>query len=418
VKLYSFKTALLYAFAIYSYGCAGEDQAIQPQASFVATHGTHIIDEHGDPLFFSGINLGNWLLWEGYLMMGDYEYRPHTQFLNELEQAFGSKSQALEFEHQWRANYVTEQTIADLKDLGFNSVRVPFSYTLFWQNNTLVNDGFTYLDRLIEWCKIYNIYILLDMHAAPGYQNPGDHSDNLNSNASHPRASVTFWDDQSNIQIASLVWQHIATRYANEPQIWGYDLLNEPVPQHGREYELLPSYISIRNAIREVDQNHIIIAEGSWWGSDLQKLDWTNTQTQNATGVTEAWDDNLVYEIHHYGPVADTVNRDDYTNNMGIPLIIGEYGETDNKNLAAITNWAKQDTSGYFPWSFKKMSHGKTLWTIPANDAYNQFKSVINNGDTPSITLYEDMISFATTNIKNGHSSIIWHQDFYDGVKP
>ena len=244
-------------------------------ADFVSTDGTKIIDEQGNELFLSGINLGNWLVWEGYLMMGDFNYRTHTQFFNELSSALGSSDRAAEFEYQWRLNYVDEQAIADLKALGFNSVRVPFNYNLFWWNNQLRDNGFEYFDRVIEWCRKYDMYVLLDMHGAPGYQNPGDHADNVNSNASQPRDSVTFWDG-NNVQVAATIWRHIANRYKDEPVVWGYDLINEPVPQDGREYELLPSLITLRNAIREVDNNHIIVAEGSWWGSDLSKIDWTN----------------------------------------------------------------------------------------------------------------------------------------------
>lgn len=386
-------------------------------ANFVSTQGNKIVDEQGNELFLSGINLGNWLVWEGYLMMGDFNYRTHTQFFNELTGALGSSDKAAEFEYQWRLNYVDEQAIADLKGLGFNSVRVPFNYNLFWWNNQLRDNGFEYFDRLIEWCRKYDMYVLLDMHGAPGYQNPGDHADNVNSNASQPRDSVTFWDG-NNVQIAATIWRHIANRYKDEPVVWGYDLINEPVPQDGREYELLPSFIAMRNAIREVDNNHIIVAEGSWWGSDLSKIDWSNGDTQARTGINYKWDDKLVYQIHHYGPVADTQGRENITNNLNIPLIIGEYGETDNGNLLAITNWAKQNLAGYFPWSFKKMSHDRTLWTIPTNNAYEQVKAYINNGGTPPVHLYDAMIAFAQNNVRNGHASHTWHQDFYDGVKP
>ncbi|AYA66704.1 hypothetical protein DS731_20270 [Alteromonas sp. RKMC-009] len=386
-------------------------------ANFVSTQGNKIVDEQGNELFLSGINLGNWLVWEGYLMMGDFNYRTHTQFFNELAGALGSSDKAAEFEYQWRLNYVDEQAIADLKGLGFNSVRVPFNYNLFWWNNQLRDNGFEYFDRLIEWCRKYDMYVLLDMHGAPGYQNPGDHADNVNSNASQPRDSVTFWDG-NNVQIAATIWRHIANRYKDEPVVWGYDLINEPVPQDGREYELLPSFIAMRNAIREVDNNHIIVAEGSWWGSDLSKIDWSNGDTQARTGINYKWDDKLVYQIHHYGPVADTQGRENITNNLNIPLIIGEYGETDNGNLLAITNWAKQNLAGYFPWSFKKMSHDRTLWTIPTNNAYEQVKAYINNGGTPPVHLYDAMIAFAQNNVRNGHASHTWHQDFYDGVKP
>ncbi|MCU4675891.1 cellulase family glycosylhydrolase [Catenovulum sp. 2E275] len=386
-------------------------------AGFVSTNGTKILDENGDELFLSGINLGNWLVWEGYLMMGDFNYRTHTQFFNQLAQAFGSTDKAAEFEYQWRLNYVDAQAIADLKALGFNSVRVPFNYNLFWWNGQLRDNGFEYFDRVIEWCRANNMYVLLDMHGAPGYQNPGDHSDNVNSNASQPRDTVTFWDG-NNVQIAAQIWRHIANRYKNEPVVWGYELINEPVLQDGREYELLPSYITMKNAIREVDNNHIIVVEGSWWGSDLSKIDWSNPTTQAQTGISSKWDDKLVYQIHHYGPVADTMGRENITNHLNIPLIIGEYGETDPANLLAITNWAKANLAGYYPWSFKKMSHDRTLWTIPTNAAYEQVKTFINQGGTPPVHLYDAMINFAQTNIKNGHSSHTWHQDFYDGVKP
>ena len=391
--------------------------AQQAYAGFVSTSGNKIVDENGDELFLSGINLGNWLVWEGYLMMGDFNYRTHTQFFNELSSALGSSDRAAEFEYQWRLNYVDEKAIADLKGLGFNSVRVPFNYNLFWWNNQLRDNGFEYFDRVIEWCRKYDMYVLLDMHGAPGYQNPGDHADNVNSNSSQPRDSVTFWDG-NNVQIAATIWRHIANRYKDEPVVWGYDLINEPVPQDGREYELLPSFVTMRNAIREVDNNHIIVAEGNWWGSDLSKIDWSNGTTQSRTGINSQWDSKLVYQIHHYGPVADTMGRENITNNLNIPLIIGEYGETDEANLLAITNWAKQNLAGYFPWSFKKMSHDRTLWTIPTNDAYEQVKNYIKNGGTPPTQLYDAMISFAQNNTRNGHSSHVWHQGFYDGVKP
>jgi hypothetical protein len=332
-------------------------------------------------------------------MMGDFNYRTHTQFLNSLGTVFGDAAKAREFEHQWRLNYVTEQTIIDLKNLGYNSVRVPFHYNMFWQNGALSNAGFQYIDRLVNYCKTHKVYILLDMHAAPGYQNPGDHSDNMDSNSSQPRTSVKFWDG-NNVAIAAQIWKHIANYYKNEPIIWGYDLINEPVTQPNRSYELLPSLITMRNAIRQVDNNHIIVAEGDWWGSDLNVLDWTNTTTQNNTGVTDRWDNNLVIETHHYifgntAWLADLYLRDDIT----------------------MADWSAANIAGSFAWSFKKMSHDKTLWTIMPNSVYSSVVNAINSNST-AVSTYNGMISFAQTNILNGAAGLVWHQDFYDGTKP
>lgn len=393
---------------------------VQVSAQFVHTNGTKIVDGNGNELFLTGMNLGNWLLWEGYLMMGDFNYRTHTQFFNGVKTAFGNDlGKAIEFEHQWRLNYVTNESIRELKALGFNSVRVPFHYNMFWDynSNSVSDRGFQYIDRLIQYCRNHNVYILLDMHAAPGYQNPGDHCDNMDSNASQPRTSVHFWDG-NNVDIAAQVWKHIANKYKNEAMIWGYDLINEPVPQEKDKWRLLASMATMRNAIREVDNNHIIVAEGSWWGSDMSTLDWTNSQVQSGSGINYRWDNNLVYQTHHYSnDVAQLNDRKNLCNRLNVPLILGEYGESDMGNLRNMTNWCIDNNVGYFPWSFKKMSHDKCLWTIHPNNAYNQLKSAINSNSTGPGSLYGDMINFCQNNISNGSSGISWHQDFYDAVK-
>lgn len=387
---------------------------------YVHTDGTQIRDEDNNPIYMRGMNLGNWLLWEGYLMMGDFDYRTHTQFFNEVKDAFGGNlGQAIEFEHQWRLNYVNEQAIIDLKNLGFNSVRVPFHFNLFWDygSYSVNNRGFQYLDRVINWCRANDMYVLLDMHAAPGYQNPGDHSDNVNSNASQPRSSVGFWDGD-NINIASQVWQHIANYYKNEPVVWGYDLINEPVPQSGREYELLPSLIAMRNAIRSVDNNHIIVAEGSWWGSDMQKLDWQDPSVQSNSGVNYRWDNNLVYQTHHYSNDVSLLNgRKALTDRLNIPLMLGEYGENTDQLLRDMTDWCINNDVAYFPWSFKKMYHDRCIWTIHPNGAYNAVRDFIKNGGSPPANAYNNMISFCQNNIGNGVPGFSFHQGFYDAVK-
>lgn len=389
-------------------------------SQFVQTDGTKIVDGNGNELFFTGMNLGNWLLWEGYLMMGDFNYRTHTQFFNSLKKAFGDDlSKAMEFEHRWRMNYVTDEAIRELKALGFNSVRVPFNYNLFWDHNssTVSDRGFQYIDKLINYCKKYGVYILLDMHAAPGYQNPGDHCDNLESNSSQPRTSVHFWEG-NNVNIAAQVWRHIADRYKNETTIWGYDLINEPVPQEKDKWRLLESMVTMRNAIREVDNNHIIVAEGAWWGSDMAPLDWTNGQTQAGSKVYSKWDNNLVYQTHHYSDNPNQLNdRKAMCDRLNLPLILGEYGENNNSNIRSITDWCLDNRVGYFPWSFKKMSHDRCLWTIQPNNAYNQLKNAINSNSVGPLSLYNDMLSFCDNNIKNENKSLTWHQGFYEAVK-
>ena len=76
--------------------------SLQAQAQYVHTNGTKIVDANNNQLYFAGMNLGNWLVWEGYLMMGDYNFRTHDQFFNSLKGSLGGFDQAMAFERQWR----------------------------------------------------------------------------------------------------------------------------------------------------------------------------------------------------------------------------------------------------------------------------------------------------------------------------
>ncbi|MDN8694017.1 cellulase family glycosylhydrolase, partial [Staphylococcus aureus] len=71
------------------------------------------------------------------------------------------------------------------------------------------------------------------------------------------------------------LWKKLAERYANEPWIAGYDILNEPNwgfedlanDKNGlKEQKNVPLkelMVAITKAIREVDQKHIVIIEGN-----------------------------------------------------------------------------------------------------------------------------------------------------------
>lgn len=391
---------------------------VQPAyTQFVKPVGTSLVDEKGEPLFIAGVNLGNWLLWEGYMMVGEYTFMTHSQTLEGFKKAFGGDAaKASEFEHQWRMNYVTEQTISDIKDLGFNSVRVPFHYNMFWNGSNVTDLGFPYFDNLISWCKKYNVYILLDMHAAPGYQNPGDHSDNPHGRGEGERESVKFWDG-NNVEIAAKIWKHIAGKYKDEPIIWAYDLLNEPVPQAGREYEMLQAFVTIKNAVREVDPNHIIMTEGAWWGADLSYLDWTDAKVQLRTGVKAKWDDKLVYQTHHYSDDVSLLNeRKAITDKLNIPLVLGEYGENNDGILREMTDWCINNNVGYYPWTFKKMYFDKTLWTIAPNNAYKNVRNyIMNSSGNPPANAYDNMIAFCKNNLSNDKAS--FSTGFYNAVR-
>ena len=122
-----------------------------------------------------------------------------------------------------------------------------------------------YFDRLLGFCRKYEIYLLPDLHSVPGGQNPDWHSDNQTG-------TPAFWHyDVFQQQIISL-WRDIAARYRDEPYLLGYDLLNEPFLMPAADGKLQQFYERVTAAVREVDENHIIFLEGDSFAMDFSCL--------------------------------------------------------------------------------------------------------------------------------------------------
>src|SRR6185503_6140147 len=99
------------------------------QSKFVTRRGQELISPDGKPLLLKGINLGNWLLPEGYMFKFKTASSPRMiqSVMNELL----GEDEARRFWKAFRENYITREDIRFIKQSGYNSVRVPFNYRLF-----------------------------------------------------------------------------------------------------------------------------------------------------------------------------------------------------------------------------------------------------------------------------------------------
>jgi hypothetical protein len=402
---------LLLAFALH----------LSANAQFVHTKNAGIVDAEGEPLLLVGPNLGNWLVFEGYMLDIDVQgWSTPTGFELGVAHALGgNKQEADRFVNRWRENYVDHDTLRQIKAQGFNSIRVPFSYRLFWDGRQLTDEGFRHFDRLIGFCRELGLYVQFDMHAAPGYQNPGHHSDNPNEEV---RESVRFWADWNNVELAAKIWRHVARRYADEPVIWSWDLLNEPVTRNDAEKARLEaSYRVITTAIRSVDRNHLISVQGDWWGSDFSPL-------------TSKWDDKLVFQTHHY-PKQDELQAHDtmrgglgdrlrHAQKLGIPLWLGEFGENSYPVLRGIADWSLANNVGYAPWSFKRIDTDRALWSIRKTDGYQRIIDYIKSATYPKkptrkppADAFEVLMDFADA-ARNDSSNVTAVPGFLEAVRP
>ena len=136
----------------------------------------NVIDGAGNPVVLRGVNLGNWMVFEGYLFdhNGNSNFDAHTEVENSIKSMVGSPANYATFLESWMNNFVTKADIVDLKNQGFNHVRLPVHFKQFYSGGSYLNSGFRYIDSVLNWCAANQMYVIIDLHCAPGSQN-GDH---------------------------------------------------------------------------------------------------------------------------------------------------------------------------------------------------------------------------------------------------
>ena len=144
----------------------------------LATLGHAIVNEAQDTVLLRGMGLGGWMVQEGYMLQTSAYANPQWEIRQKIEETIGEEATE-EFYDAWLHNHVQKSDIDSMKAWGFNSVRLPMHYNLFTLpieeepvtgENTWLEIGFELTDSLISWCKQNEIYVVLDLHAAPGGQ--------------------------------------------------------------------------------------------------------------------------------------------------------------------------------------------------------------------------------------------------------
>ena len=148
------------------------------KGQFLTTQGKEIVDKDNSPILLKGIGLGGWMLQEPYMMQSIGGAKNQQEYRSKLELLIG-ETKTQQFYDAWLDNFVTAQDIDSIASWGFNSVRLPMHYNLFTlpiedepdsNTNTWLAKGFDMVDALLSWCEANELYLILDLHAAPGGQ--------------------------------------------------------------------------------------------------------------------------------------------------------------------------------------------------------------------------------------------------------
>lgn len=376
---------------------------------YLRAEGVRMVDANQSEVLLKAVNLGSWLNPEPWMMGGAVlSYAGPDDFLR-LNQAVldvmgGDPNLSAQVLGAMRSNHVTAADISFLALHGFNSVRVPFHYRLFFEvtnsaiaypaNGYDIDEGFVYLDRLLGWCSSNEVYVIPDMHGVPGGK---DYA-----------VAGNVYSSASNRALFLHVWQRIAARYANHPWLGGYDLINEPV-NNQPSYALIPGnllsslYAAAIGTIRAVDRNHLIICEGDWWATAMSQInttDWT--------------DSNVAYSDHRYGDALPFDKlRKAAAVGANVPIWMGEFGyNSDHWNNYAVRYFEQPDTlsangrtatirEGHAYWAYK----APQMYVLVENPQTAGFKAVKHYWWSPS-TVPRPAVADAYT----------WLMEYADGL--
>jgi len=373
---------------------------------FLHTDGKQIVDGNGENVILRGIGTGNWMIMEGYMMKTEgTSFSTHTGFRNKLTETIG-EVRADSFYSVWLANHFNRNDADSMASWGYNCVRVAMHYKWFTLpiedepvagEQTWLDTGFELLDSLLDWCGDNGMYLILDLHGAPGGQG---HDRDISD---YDPAKPSLWESQENRDRTIALWAKLAERFKDEPWIGGYDLINEPNWNlGGANVPLKQLYMAITDTIRAFDQNHIIFIEGN---------DFAN----NFTGLTPPWDDNLVYSFHKYATYNDAASISwvlNLRNSQNVPIWLGETGENSNVWYTNVIRLCEGENIGWSMWPVKKASINNP-WKVTVNEDYT---TLINSWKNNTQVLTEEEAFQAVLQFAENHriENCIFMRDLID----
>jgi Cellulase (glycosyl hydrolase family 5) len=331
---------------------------------FVHADGARLLDGSGNPLLLRTAALGNWLLNEGYMWRfrgtgGDRARRIERRIVELIGEA-----DAAAFWQSFRDGYITEADFVRISSLGFNSVRLAMNARLLMPEGQSAFDEneFRHLQDVVDWGTRQGVYVIFDMHGAPG----GQTGTNIDDDADDRPALFT---DLTNQDRLVALWGEIARRFADRTIVLGYDLLNEPLPGTTPNFlplyrtQLWPLYQRVSRAIRAVDPNHVLIVEGGNWAND-----WTT--------LGPPYDANMMYSFHKYCfscsaadlAASETVSSIQtylaYRTAWSRPIWCGEAGENTNAWYSAVYRLFEDNNVGWTFWTWKKTQSTNNPYAI------------------------------------------------------
>lgn len=365
-------------------------------SGFLDVQGRKIVNEAGDEVLLAGWGLGNWLLCEGYMWLSDGAERfDRPRRIEAVIEQLTGKTYADQFWKRFRENYITEDDIGLMAQMGYNSVRIPINARLFVQEGPgihFLEEGFSLLARVVDWCEKYRLYAFLDLHGAPGGQTGTNIDDSIDD-------QCRLFIDQDQFDKGLALWEELAKRYSNRWIVGGYDLLNEPIrPTYEEEENNLDKYLPrlvefyerCIERIRLHDFRHIISLEGHHWATSQEVF-------------THVYDSKMIIHFHRYGCTPDIEAFRSYlelSERLNVPLWLGETGENTMEWFCAMTNLCAELGVGFNMWPWKKMKCDNSPCSVQPPRDWEMIIDYAKGGRHPGYDKAQEILEEYLQNMK------------------
>ncbi len=298
------------------------------QLDWIRVKGADLVDGADRVVRLVGVGLGGWMNMENFIS----GYPGNEEAIRRILLDRMGREAYEAFFDAYLHDFVDDADAAFLAGIGINSVRIPVNYRHFEDDDRpfeLKESGFAQLDRVVTLLARHGIRSIVDLHALPGRQNQHWHSDN-------PTHLAEFWRHRHFQDRVVHLWEALADRYKDRPEVAGYNPINEPADPTG---EVLPLvYERLERAIRAIDPRHVLFLDGNKYSTDFSFLDGRAEPMENAVytahdyalpGITSATEYPGVTrgEFFDRAVVEQTfLRRTEYMRRTGTPIWIGEFG--------------------------------------------------------------------------------------------
>lgn len=391
-------------FVVYSQNYTYEEKVTQIDntTGLVQASGKSLYDANGNQLVLRGVNAGQILLQEGWMSPfaleplknedgsyvkdadGNIQYPEFTE--EEFREGIKSNPNLNTYDMEelmkiyWDAFFTEEDFRIIKEDLQMNVIRLPFYYLNILNEDLSLkeeDEAFAYLDWFVEEAAKNEIYIVLDLHGAPGSQNGFEHSGRKDRVAG-------LWTNEAYVNATVEMWKLISKHYTEtKPELgkWiaTYDILNEPTYEYNTitTKECWEVLDQIYDVIRANGDKHVITMEGCW---DFAKL---------PDPAEYGWE-NVQYEYHWYNWWSNILPTElvyayyDFFNigrDYEVPTFIGEFTcFEDRQQWAETLALMDQRNYSWTIWNYKSTVTG--WWTTSWGVYTCQLKAVTENEDT------------------------------------